>query len=172
MPLGAWLEPHPSGLRVRSGGLSRRSEPSDHLQAGGSLSMHRELCAHSPTGAQSAQAKAGQAPARARPQAMPERARGWAMAVGAEQPPSARPGERCKRQASVAQSHQPFCRRRTSLIHQKSRFFIVAIGKRRLRHRMRLFALMTMVCFDLANSNAFSRNSKSKSGAPWRQGTG
>ena len=41
--------------------------------------MHRELCAHSPTGAQSAQAKAGQAPARARPQAMPERARGWAM---------------------------------------------------------------------------------------------
>ena len=27
---------------------------------------------------------------------MPERARGWAMAVGTEQPPSARPGERCK----------------------------------------------------------------------------
>ena len=104
VPLGAWLEPRPSGLRVRSGGLSRRSEPSDHLQAGGSLSMHRELCAHSPTGAQSAQAKAGQAPARARPQAMPERARGWAMAVGTEQPPSARPGERCKRQASVARA--------------------------------------------------------------------
>ena len=56
VPLGAWLEPHPSGLRVRSGGLSRRSEPLDHLQAAGSLSMHRELCAHSPTGAQSAQA--------------------------------------------------------------------------------------------------------------------
>ena len=50
VPLGAWLEPRPSGLRVRSGGLSRCSEPSDHLQAGGSLSMHRELCAHSPTG--------------------------------------------------------------------------------------------------------------------------
>ena len=96
VPLGAWLEPRPSGLRVRSGGLSRRSEPSDHLQAGGSLSMHRELCAHSPTGAQSAQAKAGQAPARARPQAMPERARGWAMAVGADQPPSARPSQRCE----------------------------------------------------------------------------
>ena len=27
---------------------------------------------------------------------MPERARGWAMAVGAEQPPSARPSERCE----------------------------------------------------------------------------
>ena len=108
MPLGAWLEPRPSGLRVRSGGLSRRSEPSDHLQAGGSLSMHRELCAHSLTGAQSAQAKAGQAHARARPQAMPERARGWAMATGTEQPPSARPSERCQRQASVARSHQLF----------------------------------------------------------------
>ena len=33
VPLGAWLEPRPSGLRVRSGGLSRRAEPSDHLQA-------------------------------------------------------------------------------------------------------------------------------------------
>ena len=119
VPLGAWLEPRPSGLRVQSGGLSRRSAASDHLQAGGSLSIHRELCAHSPTGSQSSQANAGQAPARARPQAMPERARGWAMAVGAEQPPSARPGERCKRQASVGQSHQPFCRRRTSLIHRK-----------------------------------------------------
>ena len=41
---------------MRSGGLSHRSEPLDHLQAAGSLSMHRELCAHSPTGAQSAQA--------------------------------------------------------------------------------------------------------------------
>ena len=99
---------------------------------------------------------------------MPERARGWAMAVGTEQPPSARPSERCQRQASVAQSHQPFCRRRTSLIHQKSRFFIVAIGKRRLRHRMRLFALITMVCSDLAYCNASSLYCKSKSGAPWR----
>ena len=57
VPLGAWLEPHPSGLRVRSGGLSRHSEALDHLQAAGSLSMHRELCAHSPTGAQT---RAGQ----------------------------------------------------------------------------------------------------------------
>ena len=133
--------------------------------------MHRELCAHSPTGAQSAQAKARQAPARARPQAMPERARGWAMAVGAEQPPSARPGERCKPQASVAQSHQPFCRRQTSLIHRKSRFSI-AIGKRRLRHRMRLFALINMVCSDLAYCNASSLYCKSMSGAPWRAATG
>ena len=58
--------------------------------------MHRELCAHSPTGAQSTQAKASQAYARARPQAMQERARGWAMAVGTEQPPSARPSQRCE----------------------------------------------------------------------------
>ena len=78
----------PAGdLRARSGGLSRRSEPSDYLQAAGSLSIERELCAHSPTSAQSVQAKASQAPARARPQAMPERARGWAMAVGTEQHP-------------------------------------------------------------------------------------
>ena len=99
VPLGAWLEPRPSGLRVRSGGLSRRSEPLDHLQAAVCLSIERELCAHSPTSAQSVQAKASQAPARARPQAMPERARGWAMAVGTEQPPSARRKAPAKAQA-------------------------------------------------------------------------
>ena len=91
----------PSGLRVLSGGLSRRSEPSDHLQAAGSLSIHCELRAHSPTGAQSTQAKASQAHARARPQAMQERAWGWAMAVGTEQPPSARPSERCERRLQL-----------------------------------------------------------------------
>ena len=97
--------------------------------------------------------------------------RGWAMAVGAEQPPSARPGERCKRQASVAQRHQPFCRR--PRVYTENRFFsFIAIGKRRLRHRMRLIALSTMVCSDLANSSASFCNSKSKSGAPWRAGTG
>ena len=101
---------------------------------------------------------------------MPERARGWAMAVGAEKPPSARPGERCKRQASVAQRHQPFCRR--PRVYTENRFFsFIAIGKRRLRHRMRLIALSTMVCSDLANSSASFCNSKSKSGAPWRAGT-
>ena len=172
VPLGAWLEPHPSGLRVRSGGLSRHSEALDHLQAAGSLSMHRELCAHSPTGAQSAQAigMPGTPGEQGLWQWQSERQAGqW---PGAPSGLQLRSPDSAARQASVAQSHQPFCRRRTSLIHQKSRFFIVAIGKRRLRHRMRLFALMTMVCFDLANSNAFSRNSKSKSGAPWRQGTG
>ena len=40
MPLGAWLEPHPSGLRVRSGGKSRRSGPSEHMQVAGALSIH------------------------------------------------------------------------------------------------------------------------------------
>ena len=171
MPLGAWLEPRPSGLRVRSGGLSRRSEPSDHLQAGGSLSMHRELCAHSPTGAQSAQAKAGQAPARARPQAMPERARGWAMATGTEQPPSARPSERCEARLQLPEP-STFCRRQTSLIHQKSRFCMLAVRTRRLRHQMLLIALITMMCSGLTNCSAFSHNCKSKSGAPWRRGTG
>ena len=75
-------------------------------------------------------------------------------------------------QASVAQSHQPFCRRRTSLIHQKSRFFIIGIGTRRLRHQMHLFALITMVCSDLAYCHASSLYCKSKSGAPWRAATG
>ena len=37
---------------------------------------------------------------------------------------------------------------------------------------MRLIALSTMVCSDLANSNASFCNSKAKSGAPWRAGTG
>ena len=32
-PIGAWLKPHPAGRRVKSSGKSRRSEPSDHLQA-------------------------------------------------------------------------------------------------------------------------------------------
>ena len=124
VPLGAWLEPRPSGLRVRIGGLSRRSEPSDHLQAAVCLSIERELCAHSPTSAQSVQAKASQAPARARPQAMPERARGWAMAVGTEQPPSAWPGRALqKRQASGASAINSFCSRRPALIHRKLRFF-------------------------------------------------
>ena len=167
-----WREPRPPGLRVRSGGLSRRSAPSDHLQAAASLSIHREFCAHSPTGAQERAGQGGpdtcesKAPSDARAGTWLGNGRG--RRVGAGQPPSARPGERCKRQASVAQSHQPFSRRRTSLIHRKSRFFIVAIGKRRLRHRMRLIALSTMVCSDLAYCNASSLCCKSKSGAPWR----
>ena len=73
----------------------------------------------------------------------------------------------------VPMSHQPFCKRRTSLIHQKSRFFIVAIGRRCLCHRMLvLVALITMVCSDMADCNASSRDCKSKSGAPWRAATG
>ena len=97
VPLGAWLEPHPSGLRVRSGGLSRRSEPLDHLQAAGSLSMHRELCAHSPTGAQSAQAigmPGTPGEQAARPVAVAERAPGRAMARRTKRPQPARPPER------------------------------------------------------------------------------
>ena len=49
VPLGAWLEPDPSGLsqsaerRLKPPQL--RCEPLDHLQAAGSLSMHRELSA-------------------------------------------------------------------------------------------------------------------------------
>ena len=175
---GACSDSHlqPAGdLRARSGGLSRRSAPSDHLQAAVSLSIHLELCAHSPTGTQStqarAQARAGQAHARARPQAMPERARGWAMAVGAEQPPSARPSERCEARLQLPEP-STFCRRQTSLIHQKSRFCMLAVRTRRLRHQMLLIALITMMCSGLTNCSAFSHNCKSKSGAPWRQGTG
>ena len=130
--------------------------------------MHRELCAHSPTGAQSAQAigMPGTPGEQGLWQWQSERQAGqW---PGAPSGLQLRSPDSAARQASVAQSHQPFCRRRTSLIHQKSRFFIVAIGKRRLRHRMRLFALITMVCSDLAYCNASSLYCKSKSGAPWR----
>ena len=43
---------------------------------------------------------------------------------------------------------------------------------RRLCHQILLVALITMVCSDMADCNASSRDCKSKSGAPWRQGTG
>ena len=98
----------PSGLSVQSGGLSRRSAPSDHLQAAASLSIHREFCAHSPTGAQEHAGQGGpdtcesKAPSDARAGTWLGNGRG--RRVGAGQPPSARPGERCKRQASVARA--------------------------------------------------------------------
>ena len=46
-PIGAWLKPHPAGRRVKSSGKSRRSKPSDHLQAalctgGGASGQSRE----------------------------------------------------------------------------------------------------------------------------------
>ena len=67
-PYEAWLEPRHAGLRVRSGGKSRRSKPSDILQAASSLSIDRKLCAHSPTGAQTAQPMACQRHTRERGQ--------------------------------------------------------------------------------------------------------
>ena len=46
-PIGAWLKPHSAGRRVKSSGKSRRSKPSDHLQAalctgGGASGQSRE----------------------------------------------------------------------------------------------------------------------------------
>ena len=57
-------------------------------------------------------------------------------------------------------------------LHRKSRFFILEIGQRRLCHQILLVALITMVCSDMADCNASSRDCKSKSGAPWRAATG
>ena len=103
--------------------------------------------------------------------AVAERAPGRAMARRTKRHPPAQPRQR-PRQASGAQSHQPFCKRRTSLIHQKSRFCMLAVRTRRLRHQILLVALITMVRSDLAHSSASSHHSRSKSGAPWRAATG
>ena len=51
-----------------------------------------------------------EAPARARPQAMPERARGWAMAVGAEQPPWAQSSLHLRGPASAASARLQLAR--------------------------------------------------------------
>ena len=40
-----------------------------------------------------------------------------------------------------------------------------------MSHRMLLIALITMVCSDLTDCNALSRDCKSKLEALWRQGT-
>ena len=142
-PAGCWLSEHaPRALRSQP---NRCSERAGHWHA-----RH--------TG-------------RARPVAVAERAPGRAMARRTKRHPPAQPRQR-PRQASGAQSHQPFCKRPTSLIHQKSRFCMLAVRTRRLRHQMLLIALITMMCSDLAYCNALSQYCKSKSGAPWRRGTG
>ena len=92
------------------------------------------------------------------------------MARRTKRPPSARPSQRCEARPQLPRAINFFGRRRTSLIHKKSTFFIVAIGRRCLCHRMLLVALITMVCSDMADCNASSRDCKSKSGAPWRRG--
>ena len=157
---------------MRSGGNSRRSELSDLFQFAATLGIHRELCTwpnwHSE--------RAGHWHTRHSPeqglwQWQGERHAGQCLGAP-RRPPPARPRQRCRARLQQLLEPSTFCSRRTSLIHRKSRFFIVGIGQRRLRHQMRLFALITMVCSDLAYSSASSLYSSSKSGAPRRAATG
>ena len=179
-PIGAWLKPRPAGLRVRSGGLSRRSSPSEHCswrtpeQSICNAQVH--LCAQGPTrapSAQAAQAMAGQAHGEARPTAVPERARAWAMAVGEERPPSARRRARLRAQSISALGHQPpYEAPHLVVFTKKSRFFILRVVMRRMHHWIGNVALITMVCSDPAYCNASSLYCNSKSEAPWRPATG
>ena len=139
--------------------------------------MHRELCAHSPTGAQSE--RAGHWHARHTGEQglwQWQSERHARQCLGApRRPPLARPRQRCRARLQQLPEPSTFLQPpglAYKPLHRKSRFFILGIGQRRLCHQILLVALITMVCSDMADCNASSRDCKSKSGAPWQAATG
>ena len=99
------------------------------------------------------------------PRLVPERALGWAMAGRAKQPPSARRKAPAKAQAQSLgpSTGTAFATEATRVLIYKNRdFFIFGIGMRCMHHRTLLIALITMVCSDPTDSNAFVGDSNRK----------